>query len=611
MKDYISAPGQSPEISSNNISLKHFYINPHRVYKFAMLIVRKTMKDIFDPYNLQVFSKDLEKIICGMDKIRLNSNDMDFYKISKLRLFSHKISDLPSFKRRVKLFSEVRIILITNIIISLINSNFHFTEHQEGIYMKPMYILRNTWLMYMNLCRKVYENNLTHFKINPCEKVGQDLFQGRSMIVPKDKGFRAICDMKTGMFGKESTNEILRTTHMIIRNEIVKDGYMLMNGICRYPRIFEELSKIDFSNKYILKIDAIKCYDNIDRNIVKESIKRILNKEVYEVKLQKRIPELRINKVRDYSIDKLLKRECLKEINGVCQIKNITINFLPEKIITVTREELIKHIEVLCDNTIIRHNDTILKSDRGIPQGSILSNILGGLYFAYLDCRSFNRIFQNSKILRYVDDMLIITSDLSEIHALVEQKDLLGDKGFLFNTTNIESNAIEILENNSENKEIKLKNKRHKTIGDKKILGKNSQIDQDKKVKWCGTLISCKGIEIYFSIKTRNFYSFERAGLNLEIFLDNFLNTRARKVFFSPTNSYRYKNFYDVFNLYYKILKERFKRMAFINPKLLYKCVQMPIDLLKEHGLIHCMELVKKIQKSALENNNIGELWVL
>lgn len=575
----------------NDISIKHFNISANKILNFIFLIIRKTMKDIFDNYNIKILRKDIERIIYSEKKIKWYKTHLLEYKIKKLNLFKKEKRDKKGMEIKRNIFIEILNIIIIEIIIPLINNNFYYIELQYDSFIKPMYLLKRTSLIYFNFCRKSYEKEMIKIKLNSKILKNKQFFIGNSFIKTKEFGYRTLFDLSKSFNSKlKIANKSLKETYLILKEKILNGKNKLINGIYKYEFIFNELNNINFNNKFIIKIDAIRCYDNINREIIKRTINAILKEESYNLKLIKKLPQFINSNISEFGINKLLKTEFIKQINEKIFNFGSIIKLLGERNIKITKKEILNNISIICDNMIIKSQNEYFIRKSGIPQGSNLSNILCLLYFAYLDCRFINNIFKNSKVIRYYDDALIITDNLSELEVFISKKEIFENLGFKFDIKKFEINSKE-------------------SINNKKVIN-SIKIDNNKIIKWCGLEISNKGISIDFLIQARNFINYERPGHNLKLFLIRFMHLRSHKVFFKKSNNFRYKNIFKIFNLYFKILKSRFQRMPFINNKLLNELIKLPINILKEKKLIFNINIFEKIHQCALKRNLINYLII-
>ncbi|KAF7697609.1 Telomerase reverse transcriptase [Cucumispora dikerogammari] len=593
---------KKPNVSVDDIFIRNFLIPPNRILNFMFLIARKTMKDIFDRFNLRILRIDLEKIICGRQNIKWIKTHIIHYKISKLNLFKKNLKNSIGKEvhlNRTKIFIAALNMIICQIITPILNKNFYYLEFEEGAYLKPFYLLKRTSSIYFDFCRKTAEEGME--EITPKMSMYNTSMVGRLLIKPKKGGYRQLFDMsKSYKPDTISANNTLKQTFLFLKHQTLGEENNLMNGFYKYGSIWHALSHLNQKNKIIIKIDAVKCFDNINREIIKRVMADLLTDDTYEMKIFKKLPIIQ-NETTEFIINKLLKKDYVKQINDQIFVKDSDIGISEEEILKISKDELLKNIKKLCNRVVIESKNKYYIKKTGIPQGANLSNILCLIFFAYLDCRFFNQIFKKSKIIRYYDDMLIISEDLCELKNFILKKEELEKFGFKFDINKIETNVLNDSLNHIEKVVLSKSSSERKKV---KIT-----TDETKTIKWCGVAISNSGISIDFNIRTSNFYSYENPGLNLKLFLIGFMKRRINMVFFQSTNSRRHWNFYNTFSLYFKFLKARFMRMPFINKKLLKELIDYPLSILEKRILNSKSKMiVTKIYKEAVVKNGIDDL---
>lgn len=80
------------------------------------------------------------------------------------------------------------------------------------------------------------------------------------------------------------------------------------------------------------------------------------------------------------------------------------------------RDDLLKIFKAHISNHIIKAGNRHFKQIVGIPQGSVLSTLLCSLYYGRFEKEQLASIIseQNSLLMRFVDDFLFLTTDLSK-----------------------------------------------------------------------------------------------------------------------------------------------------------------------------------------------------
>lgn len=164
------------------------------------------------------------------------------------------------------------------------------------------------------------------------------------------------------------------------------------NNILLAREVFEYIQNIEDCE--VIIIDISKFFDTLNHKKLKESICKILNRQLTddEYKIFRSLTSFR------YVLDDSHQKKGLRLFKKFfAKIKNKTRK----------GKTLAQAIYELGSNGMIRYN----KSTEGIPQGSIISGLLANIYMANFDS-NFSKSFPKCLYRRYSDDIVIVCKTL-------------------------------------------------------------------------------------------------------------------------------------------------------------------------------------------------------
>ena len=294
------------------------------------------------------------------------------------------------------------------------------------------------------------------------------------------------------------------------------------------PGPIKIINKINFDNS-IRKIGI----SNIEDRIIQLMIKQIIE-PIFETKFINNSFGFRPN------------RNCYKAIYNTIKIINNTkynyiididiekfYNNINHKIIinrikelSITDKKLLLIINKIIKSRLIINNK-LIDNNTGIPTGSILSPLLANIVLDKLD-KYFIDKYPNEYLIRYADDIKIITNDLNKAKAIM--KDI----------ENYLNNELKLNLNKKKSKIINIKYRYSKYLGFKIKVNKNNKIKiliNDDKLKYLYKIINnelseieIKSILRYYNISRDSNNQINKLLKSKEILLEiKFINYKIYK----------------------------------------------------------------------------------
>ncbi|KAG0420756.1 Telomerase reverse transcriptase [Dictyocoela roeselum] len=606
-----------------------------RIENFLFMISKKTMADIFNYDNFRILKSKISLLLAKNRFEQISEIDLlHHFKINALNCFKKKCSR-NEFHVRQRLVKNLLLFIFDEIFIPVLSNFFYFTNMRDNP--KIVIFLREQWNKKSSLLIKDYLDRY-FVKSNMQQKPPLK-------IIPKNQGFRFITNFSYNNFYdyKESNNYLFQVMRILYKTYPFNIG----NSILNYSMIFEELSTLkcllkpnmDFShipnaqtrtlslskflenyeqsevfypeNKklYFLKFDVKDCFDSIRHDELFEALEKIYFRKKYHLKKYKKITE----------IGRYLKATNYFSVDGELSLRNCIIqeeSFDTTKYGVEVKTELIDFVK----NSGNTYKHKGYKRKRGIPQGSVISPFLCALFYDYLDGKTGAKNSPNLKILRYVDDFLVTSTDTEAIVNYF--KDLI-DLHIDVNIDKIEANFrledyvirdsdkfghyLDVSTSNpsEDKKDSNLKNEGAEMLE----IGKNNEtitkatpydfnVNKVDFVKWCGMKVYDDGgfkyAYSYENLKHSLYYNSHRGGESVMFKMTRMIKNKLKKQIFARNNSRKYESIYDLFYFFHVKLKLFARRMAFINDKFVSK--------VRNKGLREAIRKTKQYDSGIPEN---------
>lgn len=630
---------------NNDDSIFNHAVQPEKIANFLFLISKKFLRPIFNIKSFKVLKGKITLFLKRNAYETLNFDDLtNYFSTSNFKLFSGcKSLSHPS---KIAILKNFMAFLFDSIFLNILRYFFYSTTASFSK-LKIHYFCRINW---NNKTGKFFQEYLKEFQ--PCEKTCSF---ATLRCIPKESGFRVIsnCSRLTSKntynkmnkkkdFVKskklsvnklldryEDIDEILKNNGInktVIknnRNEVYKfnsinskvsilvpilkniakniSGFSLLHHFYVDQKIFPFLRSKN-KRMIMVKIDLLKCFDNIPHDNLLKIIEDLLENDEYYFR---EFEVLRENIIEDKYETKFLKYspEMLYPMNmPVAQPHNLKTANLKSGIPyilkenrskIITKNEIFKKIADIVKNAIVVYQNKYYTSTKGIPQGCCISSLLCSIYFAILD-REFPDL--DWIITRFIDDFLIITENPENIIKFFKIADKLKDKGLIINHKKLESNC------------------------NLEMLAKSCDLNKSfisNSVEWCGMRVYDEGIAIKSICKDPYFrFNVSISSLNRgkRIFnkIKKSLNIKLSKLYINGSNKKLGECIFDSLFFCVRRLKILILRTVFININfvslILKWCKDEIYETLRSRNIRFDDEKIEKISTKVFEKCNIKNI---
>ena len=274
---------EKENVKIENYNIYEHKIKQQKIINFLFCISKKTMKKIFDHKNFRTLKSKIANFVYQNknESISIHSIHKDF--AVRDILLSKQSSDQI---RNIKIFRKVLAFLFNEIYLPLISIFFYKTEVSVSKN-KQIYFQKKIWKFYSFKFTKNYLKTFQEVEDINFLKKDKNFKVSFLKIYPKENGSRMITDMKKGEFNAyDSSNANLNHTFQILKfiiNKSEKKNEILQNSILKYSEIYKLLDNLDFKNKFILKFDAVSCFDKIKKENLMPIVEKIFTKKSYTI----------------------------------------------------------------------------------------------------------------------------------------------------------------------------------------------------------------------------------------------------------------------------------------------------------------------------------------
>ncbi|KAJ1965302.1 Telomerase reverse transcriptase [Dipsacomyces acuminosporus] len=432
---------------------------PHSVYMFVQLCVQKVIpRDLIggkrNHRRLYGLLKSL--IFAGRFEALSLHGAMQGFRLGEASswLPSHGSSSRES---STDIYASLICWILSEFAMPLIRSFFYVTESSSG--RNELYFFRgDVWTAitkeaWRSLAQEMYTKK--PLKEAAKESAKSRFGYSRIRLLPKDRGFRTIANLRRSMLVKEtqpsrhsgkgvqryiefqigSTNKKLGDSLAALTcmrksdPELVGSSTFGIDDIYSKLRQFKGLGAIKpllgKQRLYIAKVDIRRAYDTIKQEKLLELLKERLPEDEYMVykywtlspsfgKYRATFLRYGQRSVDSSSFDLLASRLSKKTKQAVYGNQSCTEYITTEAIY----DKIAEHIT---QNTV-KAKMGLLQQRVGIPQGSVLSAFLCNFFYGQLEHAYLADIVDRSKTLmmRMIDDFIIVSCERSQVAAFLE-----------------------------------------------------------------------------------------------------------------------------------------------------------------------------------------------
>ncbi|VBB25414.1 unnamed protein product [Acanthocheilonema viteae] len=227
----------------------------------------------------------------------------------------------------------------------------------------------------------------------------------RSLIVPTGKSFlRQYSAIALKIVS--AVIDLICSKQRRCSKELPLTGAAVWNGIAGFPKRFRRFMQMNGSTRiYAVKTDVRDCFNCISQN----RLRSLLKKHILLTK------HFRLN-ADEIGISSLISA---RRYGFGCGIDDHNCNLLE---LCVTGDMVMWFLETYVINKEFKYRNGVYRAFRGIPQGNHASARLCDLYLGAADCERYFELMKrrDTLLIRYVDDYLLLTTDISVAQKFLE-----------------------------------------------------------------------------------------------------------------------------------------------------------------------------------------------
>ncbi|KAJ5663924.1 hypothetical protein N7507_004655 [Penicillium longicatenatum] len=358
---------------------------------------------------------------------------------------------LSDFQKRTEILHEFIYYIFDSILIPLVRANFYVTESQTHRN-RLFYFRHDVW-------QRLTKQPLEAMKATMFEEIessrAQSLLARRSLgfgslrLLPKTTGIRPILNLKKRV-SKESNWGGKKRTYLAasINSSLAPISNMLSYERKRQPYKFGSslqyvgdihLRLKDFKRQLIqqsaeakdnklpklffVKLDIQGCFDTIPQKQLLGLIEDLVSEETYHVtkhvEMSPSAFDVRGKPTRRYvgRATPAMKRQSLSNMVASQaqggKTKTVYIDTINQKLHGA--DELLSLLDQHVRNNLVKMGKKYFRQRNGIPQGSVLSNLLCNFFYGELEEQVLGFLRPaDSVLLRLVDDFLLVTTDVNQ-----------------------------------------------------------------------------------------------------------------------------------------------------------------------------------------------------
>ena len=362
-----------------------------------------------------------------------------------------KISQ-SDYSKRKEILMELIYYIFDSLLIPLLRSNFHITE--SNTHKNRLFFFRH------DVWRALTEPAIIQIKHDMLKEIpahkAAELLEYRQLgfshvrVVPKGASVRPIMNLRqrntTVKNGKavfaKAINSVLKPVQSMLNFERNKDPALIgaslfsVGDIYLKLRAFQTLIRTRhpkrFPKLYFAKVDVMACFDTIPQKRVMALMSKICTAHEYRLyflaqlkqrdsrvyqkttaingkPLRKFMIPAAANDLAAYSLEQLVRETLVKPAGGATVFSGNAVKTSRE------RHSLLNLLKQHVEQNVVRIGKKFYEQKRGIPQGSVVSNLLCNLFYAEFERKYLSFLFEGEKaeesaLLRLTDDFLLVTT---------------------------------------------------------------------------------------------------------------------------------------------------------------------------------------------------------
>ncbi|KAJ6013379.1 hypothetical protein N7540_007970 [Penicillium herquei] len=358
---------------------------------------------------------------------------------------------LSDFKKRTEILHEFVYYIFDSLLIPLVRANFYVTESQTHRN-RLFYFRHDVW-------QRLTKQPLADLKKKMFEEIettrAQTLLARRTLgfgslrLLPKSTGIRPILNLrrrslkpstwgsKNGTYLAASINSSLNPIYNMLSYERKRAPEKFGSSLQFVGDIHLRLR--DFKKKlmdrisgpkpsrlpqlFFVKLDIQGCFDTIPQKPLLKLIEQLVSEGTYHiakhVEMTPSASDTRGKPMRKYvgRAAPVLKQQAISKIKSAeaqgGKAKTVYIDTINQKLHGA--DDLLDLLDEHVRNNLVKMGKIYLRQRSGIPQGSVLSNLLCNFFYAQLEQEKLGFLRpDDSVLLRLVDDFLLVTTDVNQ-----------------------------------------------------------------------------------------------------------------------------------------------------------------------------------------------------
>ncbi|KAJ5752542.1 Telomere reverse transcriptase [Penicillium odoratum] len=358
---------------------------------------------------------------------------------------------MSDFQKRTEMLHDFVYYIFDSILLPLVRANFYVTESQTHRN-RLFYFRHDVW-------QRLTKQPLAKLKTTIFEEVepsrAQRLLERRSLgvgslrLLPKSTGLRPILNLRKRVL-KESNWGGKKRSYLAasINSSLAPISNMLSYERKRQPtrlgsalqyvgdihlklrdfkrQLIEQLPEPKSSSLpklFFVKLDIQGCFDTIPQKQLLGLIEELVSEETYHitkhVEMSPSAFDARGKPTRRYIGRAMpaMKQQALSDMvaeQGQCpKAKTVYIDTIQQKLHDA--DDLLGLLNQHVRNNLVKMGKQYFRQRSGIPQGSVLSNLLCNFFYGELEQQVLGFLRPaDSVLLRLVDDFLLVTTDVDQ-----------------------------------------------------------------------------------------------------------------------------------------------------------------------------------------------------
>jgi telomerase reverse transcriptase len=325
--------------------------------------------------------------------------------------------------------AQLFLYIICEIILPLLKSQFYITESAQ--HKNKTFFYRHT--VWKNITYPLYES-LKRRNFSIAAEIDTNSVEFSTVrFLPKLNGARPIVNMARRNYKAKNCytkNQTLQNLFQVLNFEKLRHPDLLSSGVMGLDDIFRQIKS--YSSRFLFqqqipasvnpkfffcKFDIQSCFDSIPHTFLFEIMSNVVQEMEYMVR-KHNVSYLNCFRMKteyrrtastpdDFAGMIEYAEELSRKVTHAVIVDNVVYSFEDRvQLLRQLSEHIFKHyitIEGVC-----------YRQSLGIPQGSIISSLLSNFFLAHLEQQELAEIITaESVLMRYVDDFLFITTDLS------------------------------------------------------------------------------------------------------------------------------------------------------------------------------------------------------